>query len=105
MSPSVVCDEFDGNGNVWRGDVCIMKTVPYRVVVSQDTHDIPSVRWTWVTRPRPRTVSGRIFASVSPAYVGSPVELELEDGSRWPCIIQSEDGQVVTTRGMIRSKT
>jgi hypothetical protein len=109
MSPSVMCDEFDGNGNVWRGDACIMTNVPYRVIVSQEIQDVPSAgtwppRWTWLKRARPRTVSGRIFASVSPSYVGLPVELELEDGSRWPCTVQSADGQVVTTRGMIRSK-
>jgi len=64
MSRSVVCDEFQGNGNVWRGDACIMTNVPYRVVVSQEIQDVPVVRWTWVVRPRPRTASGRFFASV-----------------------------------------
>jgi hypothetical protein len=44
MRRSVVCDEFDGNGNVWRGDVCIIQNVPYRVVVSQEVYDVPFVR-------------------------------------------------------------
>ena len=100
---SIVCDEFQGHGNVWRGDACTMKNVPYRVVITQLIQDIPTVRWTRVARPRPRTVSGRIFASVPPSYIDSPVELELEDGSRWPCIVHSEEGDLVT-RGMIRSK-
>jgi hypothetical protein len=100
---SILCDEFQGNGNLWRGDACIIKNVRYYVVVSQEIQDVPSNRFIRVERPRPRTVSGHIFASVPPSYIRSPVELELEDGSRWPCIVHSGDGDLVT-RGMIRSK-
>ena len=48
---------------------------------------------------RQKSISGRIFASV-PSLIGHPVELELEDRRRWPCVIQSGDGDLVS-RGSI----
>jgi hypothetical protein len=30
MDRKIVCDEFEGDGNLWRDDVCIIENVTYR---------------------------------------------------------------------------
>jgi hypothetical protein len=52
MDRSVLCDEFDGNGNVWRGDACIIKNAPYQVVMSQEIHDVPTMRIPGLVLPK-----------------------------------------------------
>ena len=46
------------------------------------------------------SINGQISSLFPMSLIGKPIELELEDGRRWTCFIQSSDGTLVNSGGI-----
>jgi hypothetical protein len=93
--------QLDGTGNVWRDAEIIIRSVQYSVQKGREASEGPGHLRGPSTVYGPTMLRGRIFVSDGPSYVGIDVELELENGDRWPCRIVTGDGELVS-RGKIR---
>jgi hypothetical protein len=86
-------ETLTGIGRLWTGNRLILPRVPYRIDISRETRGGASGLW---------RIEGQIDASfeeLTNLVIESPenLELELADGRRWGCVIQSNSGRLLNS--------
>jgi hypothetical protein len=82
-------EELSGSGRLLRYGEVVAEGVDYEITVSRES-DVPGVN----------SIEGRISPPFPLQLIGEPIELELKDGRRWRCIIQSDSGSLVNRGGI-----
>jgi hypothetical protein len=102
---TITLETLNGRGTLWHGAKAVVENATYNVVVTQRLHDTSSMSGASEV-PGLKSVRGRISAEghelfALMATAGSPeLELELQDGRRWPCFLQSIDGTLAPRGGI-----
>lgn len=88
-------DTVRGTGRILADDKAevLLAQVGYVIIVQEEVLDAPA-------GPGRRSARGYLVhdhfnPNVAAALVGKPVELELSDGRRWPCMIDDAEGSLV----------
>jgi hypothetical protein len=82
-----------GVGNLWSGGTLVLPNVPYRLDISREFRGGTPGLW---------RVAGQIDApghELMGLVIANPddLELELEDGTRWGCVLQNSDGRLLNS--------
>jgi hypothetical protein len=86
-------ETLTGIGRLWSGDRIVLGAVPYRIDISREIRaGVPGL---W-------RIEGQIdgtFDELTTLVIDSPdgLELELADGRRWGCVIQSNSGRLLNS--------
>ena len=100
MDRYVTLEEFSGKGRVWLGGEVVLTEVPYSIRITQRMIEARTMGG-GSEIPGLKSINGWIQNDVPFALIGEPIELELEDGRRWQCFIQSSDGNLIN-RGELK---
>jgi hypothetical protein len=99
MSQVVTIAHFSGTGRIFRNGELALHPVDYEITISQEMIRVRSHQGD-DQLPGLKRLEGTIYAPVPFSLVGEPIELELEDGRRWKCFIQSSRGNLVNMGGI-----
>lgn len=82
-----------GVGRLWQDGRVVLDAVPYRIDISRETHGGVAGLW---------RVAGQIDApetALLPLVIrdSSDFELELADGTKWGCVLQSSRGRLLNS--------
>jgi hypothetical protein len=99
MDRYVTLEEFSGTGTVWFGGKAVISEVRYAIRITQRMIEARTMGGTSEI-PGLKSINGWIQNDIPFALIGEPIELELEDGRRWQCFIQSSDGNLVNRGGL-----
>jgi hypothetical protein len=98
MDRIVTLEDLSGVGHVHKGTEVVMSDVPYEITVSRRMIDAATMSGPGEV-PGMKRIDGVLVAEIPSNLVGESIELELEDGRRWKCFIQSRDGNLVSRGG------
>jgi hypothetical protein len=99
MDRHVTLEEFSGRGKIWNGGVVALANVLYSIRVSQRMIEARTMGGSSEI-PGLKSIQGWIRGNVPFNLIGESIELELEDGRRWECFIQSSNGNLVNRGGI-----
>jgi hypothetical protein len=77
---------FRGRGRIFRDGVLAHDDARYVVHVTNNTD--------------PAQIEGVLMSDAPFSLLRQPIELELEDGRRWACVLQSTSGDLVNRTGL-----
>ena len=84
---------------MWSGNEITVQAIGYSIRISQRMIEARSMSGT-TEIPGLKSIEGWLDESPSFELIGKSIELELEDGRRWKCFIQSGDGNLVNRGGI-----
>ena len=88
---------ISGRGRIWRDGRIAVEAVDYTLACQVTTTDSSQQPGTL-----PRPLSGHLQCSFPQWLLGTPIELELEDGRRWHCQLASSGGFLIDRGGVYR---
>jgi len=98
MDRYVTVETPRGTGRILHDNRAVGEPVRYELVITQKRIDTTTHTGHGEISGMKR-VEGRISGPVPAALIGIPIHLELEDGRRWSCFIQSANGSLVNRGG------
>ena len=91
-----------GFGRVWRDGRLVVSLVRYSIARSHRVLTTRALGAQSLTPPRDTDrIEGQLLSLFPPHLVGQHVELELEDGRRWKCIVEG-GGTLLNSGGISR---
>lgn len=102
MGRYVTLERLSGIGQIWRNGEVVLDDVRYEITISQHMIDTSSNAGSREV-PGLKHIEGQLGSPVPFRLfrlIGEPIELELEDGRRWKCFIQSSFGNLVNSGGI-----
>lgn len=88
-----------GVGRIWSKGEVVVEAVEYTI-----SHSHTQLHYSTMTGAGSMrgtgAIDGQLHGRFSMKLIGEPVELELEDGRRWKCFIQSSDGNLMNMGGI-----
>jgi len=103
MDRYVTVEEHSGTGNIRQDGQIVISDIDYVFRITQRMIDASTLSGRREV-PGMKSIDG--WLHVTPGnhelftLVGEPIELELRDGRRWLCFIQSSDGTMVNRGGL-----
>ncbi len=94
-------ETLTGIGRVWHNDKVALVSVGYRIELSQTVHVDQMMDGSTSRVGGIGHIEGMLLTTATPYnLIGEPIELELEDGRRWKCFIQSTRGNLMNSGGI-----
>ena len=93
---------ISGRGRIWHNGKLALEAAGYTITCragdgeSGDSEHDP-------TETKSRPLFGQLSCTFPGWLQGCPIDLELEDGRRWHCRLQTNDGAIVDCGGLYRA--
>ena len=93
-------ETLKGVGRIWHNGKVAAEQTRYRIDISRTIHVTRTLDATTQRTPGLGTIEGNLLSEVPWELIGESIELELQDGRRWKCGVQSARGDLVNMGGI-----
>jgi hypothetical protein len=93
-------ETLEGEGLIWLNGEVVVRPAIYRIDRTQRIHISRTHGGGESSIPGMSSLEGHLSSPFPLSLLAQPIELELADGRRWACFIQSTSGRMVNRGGI-----